>query len=835
MRAFNRACIEAIETRIRKEVAPKLKKGTGLDLTAGLQKVQEHLLNKDVVHSEYDQAWTRTVGAAEAAADRTADRVVKDGAEDNTKEDIITCPAQKSITDTISEPAALAHKAVILMAAGQFYEGDLELPSSAPRTLDKREILPQGYPLPEGFDPVVHIAPLPHKLQDHLLENPRGDMYNIQSHYFLQSLYTSFLSVQQAKRRTNNEADFDPATATMIKNHPLWTKIVPLIHDTTNTMDLVEPVEGSGNGAAHYCHPRQLAHQEGWDEVPEGGQVSDLAPVQAYDNADTTLAVAAAVTVMFESLDDELESSEEEGNVGAGSVVPRSIRSPLTGCTRVVMEKEPPRKAAFKYSDFTLHEREVVAFLANMLRPYVPKRRSFIVNDFTAHLVGIRIKHGELRASGAPRTGHPVSSRYDEEKKNKRRVSYQSHVDQELAASGLSRSDICAKIAEIGTAIRKKEGVVKAMRANAKEKQKIQTAASEALRKADDDQKAAAYAELRLARIQLRTARVRLIPRSTALAQACQELYYYNKLEKATKPLYEVADEEDSDESENSEDQSSKSDLGTDSHDSNEDSHDSDEDADVGNKETDERADEDMNEDMEKDMEDRTEEKMVDGTEEGADEGTNEDMEEETDQSADEGTNEERETSSQRPSCLAGENVVLGFGGTDNCLAIMSHTIAQSQVELARRIASYSNVISARCDIKTRAARVKEIKLPPAFTITARQIDSISHSHRNAKAREKLLKGDGCKLVRDALASIPTIGSLDRARTTNDLDQAMKASRAARDTLQAFETTKARNKQLHTQSLRTQRAYTTLCANERKYVQEHSAKDEPSQVSPDDG
>ncbi|KAF9942871.1 hypothetical protein BGZ67_009965 [Mortierella alpina] len=114
--------------------------------------------------------------------------------------------AQKSITDTISELAALAYKAVILMAAGQFYEEDLELASSTPRTLDTRVILPQGYPIPEGFDPVVHIAPLPHKLQDHLLKNPRGNI---------------FLGVQQAKRRANNVAGFDPATATMIKNHPL--------------------------------------------------------------------------------------------------------------------------------------------------------------------------------------------------------------------------------------------------------------------------------------------------------------------------------------------------------------------------------------------------------------------------------------------------------------------------------------------------------------------------------------------------------------------------------------------------------------------------------------
>ncbi|KAF9988116.1 hypothetical protein BGZ75_009955 [Mortierella antarctica] len=275
-----------------------------------------------------------------------------------------------------------------------------------------------------------------------------------------------------------------------------------------------------------------------------------------------------------------------------------------------------------------------------------------------------------------------------------------------------------------------------------------------------------------------------------------------------------------------------------------------------------------MNEDTEKDMEDRTEENMVEGTEEnmkegmeeGADEGTNEDMEEETDQSADEGTNEEQETSrasdraasperpskptiptlelsaaEDRPDCidlsqLAGDNVVLGFGGTDCPGNNVSHHCAVSW-----RGGSHATVMSFPHSVRYQYKGSQGQGNKVATGITARQIDSISHSHRNAKAMEKLLKGDGCKLVRDALASISTIGSLDRARTTSDLDQAMKARRAARDTLQALESTKARNKQLHTQSLRTQRAYATLCENERKYVQEHSAKDEPSKASPDDG
>lgn len=97
------------------------------------------------------------------------------------------------------------------------------------------------------------------------------------------------------------------------------------------------------------------------------------------------------------------------------------------------------------------------------------------------------------------------------------------------------------KIDEVGATVREQENVVKAMRADVKEKQIIQTAASEALRKADDGhEKAAAYAKLRVARMQLRKARAFLLPRNTALAQARQELYYYNRLEKASKSPDEV-------------------------------------------------------------------------------------------------------------------------------------------------------------------------------------------------------------------------------------------------------------------------------------------------------
>ncbi|KAF9953804.1 hypothetical protein BGZ70_000114 [Mortierella alpina] len=1204
LKAFRRACLEAIETKIRKEVGPKLKKGKAADLTASRHKVRERLLGitrpppgvveaslatirtqydlgpsfshqqfsrmfaadtrhvdrwHDVVQSEYDQVWARTVSAVEATVDRSTDRAAKGEVDDNPKEEIFTCPVslkkvlrqefqaqeqdliftliketQKSVTDTIAELAVLAHKALILMAAGHFYDGELQLPSSAPRTFDTRAVLPQGYTIPEGFDPVLQIAPIPQRLQDHLLENPGKDMDNIQSHYFLQALYTAFLGVQQRTRRATEDVDFDPATAIMAKSHPLWTRIVRHINSTSDTADLAAPLEGlsstmneaitelatsmkniwEGNIShklldyllrfllriflaperekrnkerirsaikkreekkekakdkkpskslqqlharelcdelADHLHSQptkehritailtQLARHEDWDEVAVEGQASDPGTVQPHDNADTTLAGAATITVMFKALEDESEEDEdEEENASAVSPAPRTVRSPLTGCTHVVMDKEPPRsrlralqsvlrmllesphlskpidanwvkKTSFKGSNFTLQEREVVAFLANTLRPYVPKRRrvpgcrkktekplshmvlqapmvilannilvatgyqdftrkpmphvsagalhglalgavgfyevlcasgpghfdcqdadgqpltnykavtknagnkeavlgafldlpkihricdsygmSFrnrivFVNDLDVHLVGVRIKHGELRASGSPRMGHPVSSRYEDEKKKKRRTSSQTHWDQELAASGLSRSEICNRIQEVGATVREEENVVKTMREDVKQKRILQSTASEALRKADDSKKDDAYAELRFARIQLRMARTPLTPHELALSQARQELYYLNRLEKASKPPDELTDGEDSDESENNGRQSSQ-----DESDSEKDPDDADERADDGvedtEEDTDKGTDEDMDEDMDEDSdketdtdtdedtdegasdEDRDEDVDVDQDTHGADESTDSSDDDEKDgdeddSASDESMDEEQEatlagdqtsspehpqkptiptldrpTAEDRPECidlnqLAGEDAILAFGGTDYGLAIMSRTIAQTKEEIEQRIARYGQTITTDCSIRTRAAKVQEVKLPPPFTITARQIDSMSHLHRNSKTRQKRLQKNAS--VRDALSSISTTeASLTRARTTTDLDRSNNGRRAVRSTLQAFKATRTRNKELRTQSIRTQRAYATICADERRYVQEHSKKGETGHVLQEDG
>ncbi|KAF9945694.1 hypothetical protein BGZ72_001103 [Mortierella alpina] len=115
-------------------------------------------------------------------------------------------------------------------------------------------------------------------------------------------------------------------------------------------------------------------------------------------------------------------------------------------------------------------------------------------------IVEVRIKHDELQASGTPRIGHPISSRYEEEKNNKKLNSTQSRLDQEVSAT-------------------------------VREEKKDGAGASN--------------------------------PPESALAHVQQELYCHNKLENANKPSDEEDDGEDSTESEKGEDQDSQDTSGS--------------------------------------------------------------------------------------------------------------------------------------------------------------------------------------------------------------------------------------------------------------------------------
>lgn len=110
--------------------------------------------------------------------------------------------------------------------------------------------------------------------------------------------------------------------------------------------------------------------------------------------------------------------------------------------------------------------------------------------------------------------------------------------------------------------------------------------------------------------------------------------------------------------------------------------------------------------------------------------------------------------------------------------------------------------------------------IPRSNRITARQINDISHSQKMSERRESRCSAD--ITVIEALADISTKeNSLSRATTQEDVENAHQVRMKARDVLRPFETTKARQKDLHTQDIRTKRAWTKVGAAERARIQNH--------------
>ena len=112
-------------------------------------------------------------------------------------------------------------------------------------------------------------------------------------------------------------------------------------------------------------------------------------------------------------------------------------------------------------------------------------------------------------------------------------------------------------------------------------------------------------------------------------------------------------------------------------------------------------------------------------------------------------------------------------------------------------------------------------KLPKSFRMSAPMVNEVSHTRKVARLRERRLKQD--QAVQDALKeiSLPE-NSLTTAQTIDDINTAHEARSAERNTLQDFESSKSRLKQLHTQRLRTKRTWAKLCAAERRHVRRHA-------------
>lgn len=120
-------------------------------------------------------------------------------------------------------------------------------------------------------------------------------------------------------------------------------------------------------------------------------------------------------------------------------------------------------------------------------------------------------------------------------------------------------------------------------------------------------------------------------------------------------------------------------------------------------------------------------------------------------------------------------------------------------------------------------ATLADIKLPPSFRITAKQISDASHSRRVTKRRERRLRRASGKEARDALGAVSDAAKERHASVTLEtLNKEQITQREARSALRQFENSPSRIHDQRTVELRTSRAYDKFTAAERQFVRRHA-------------
>jgi hypothetical protein len=160
------------------------------------------------------------------------------------------------------------------------------------------------------------------------------------------------------------------------------------------------------------------------------------------------------------------------------------------------------------------------------------------------------------------------------------------------------------------------------------------------------------------------------------------------------------------------------------------------------------------------------------------------------------------------------------------CILIPGILFGQTELDLEDEIpvpVSETTNISGHQPSQTEL--LESLKLPPSHSITAKKLDDISHTRKIAKKRERRLKAEENVGVRDALKALSERDNvMEKAVTMHEIDQAQMTRRDSRKVLRSFEHSKRRQKELRTQRIRNDRALAKVCAEERKFIQDHGRK-----------
>ncbi|KAF9306604.1 hypothetical protein BGZ74_004967 [Mortierella antarctica] len=127
-------------------------------------------------------------------------------------------------------------------------------------------------------------------------------------------------------------------------------------------------------------------------------------------------------------------------------------------------------------------------------------------------------------------------------------------------------------------------------------------------------------------------------------------------------------------------------------------------------------------------------------------------------------------------------------------------------------------------------------RVPKTHTITAPQISMMAHSTTNTRRRQKRLDRIANVNVQVAINSLKDPGTVPlAAKNLKDLDQALAAHRLHAPTIEAFEGSRRRLKDLHTQHRRTRQALQIVTAHERRLIIRQAYAAEAVKSSPSQG
>ncbi|KAF8976761.1 hypothetical protein BGZ46_007984 [Entomortierella lignicola] len=146
-------------------------------------------------------------------------------------------------------------------------------------------------------------------------------------------------------------------------------------------------------------------------------------------------------------------------------------------------------------------------------------------------------------------------------------------------------------------------------------------------------------------------------------------------------------------------------------------------------------------------------------------------------------------------------------------------------IETTTEACSTSSAVMDSAFIEPKKAALKSLMLPKAHKITATQINEVSHSRRHNKRRENRLKMKANKDTQKALKDISNKEAvLESCTTLEEIDTAHSFRQSSGKILRAFEKSKAQVKDLQTQRLRTHQAWSKVTASERRYFKDHARK-----------